>query len=88
MCAADKKGDALSRCFGVYDHAEHGIVTGQLLVPLHATFVVACLAKRNNVGSISEWKMWQTSRIITDVLWKTNIATNNRLSAYASKIPI
>ena len=90
MCTADKKGDAWSRCFGVYDHAEHGVVTGKLLVPLHATFIVACLAERNNVGSISEWKMWQNNlvSIITDVLWKTKVATNYRLSVYASKIQI
>ena len=88
MGTPNKQANALSQGFGVYDHAEHGVISGQLLTSLHATFVAACLAERNNVGTIPKNNVWKDNgiRIITKVLWKTNVASNNRLSVYTSKI--
>ena len=41
----NKQADALSRCLGMYDHAEHGIVASKLLMPLQSSFVVAGFAE-------------------------------------------
>ena len=41
----NKQANALSRCFGMYDHAEHGSFASKLLIPLHSSFVVAGFAE-------------------------------------------